>query len=141
MLKYSDESDLGSEFNGFLFSGEGDEGFLGSVWSDEGIDSLDLDIESVLESFLNLVFVSSQFDDEYKSILVFHQFRSGLSNKRILDDRVRIVCSSLSVRMLQILSSSLLCEGGWSSESGLSPDFGSLLLMGSFLDVCSSFIC
>ena len=138
---YSDESDLGSKFNGLLFSGEGNESFLGSIWSDKSINSLNFDIESVLEGLLDLVFIGSQSDDENEGILVFHQFGGGFSDERVLDDGVFVVGSGLDVRMSQNLGVSLLLEGSWSSESGLSPDFGSLLLVGSLLDVSSSFIC
>ena len=137
----SHNSNLVSNVKSVLLSWENDVGFLESVWSDQGVDWLDLDVIKILTSFLDHWLVSSAVNDENQGVVVFNGLDCAFSGEWVLNDGILIPGLFLLYDLSLILGSSGFLKGLGSSECDWAPDFVFSLTVSSLLDCLCCLLC
>lgn len=110
-----------------MVSGQSDVSLLGTVWSDQSVNLLNVNLVQLLDSSLDLVLVSLQADLENQGVTVLNLLNSSLRGNWGLNDLVGV--HSVVVRnglsgVERVLSQ---LQGLWQSEGRRSSDLNSLL--------------
>lgn len=128
-----------------MVSGQSNVSLLGTVWSDQSVNLLNVNLVQLLNSSLDLVLVSLQANLEYQGVTVLDLLDSGLGGNWRLNDLVGVhsvvVWNGLS-GVSWVLSQ---LQGLWQSEGGRSSDLLGLLRVGTlqsrFLSSSSLSVC
>ena len=88
--RLSHNSDFVGNVKSVLFGGDNDVSLLESIWSDESVNSGNLDIVEFLAGLLNHGLVGSSVNDEHQCVVVFDGLDGALSGEGVLDDGVLV---------------------------------------------------
>ena len=133
----SHNSNLVGNVKSVLVRGEDNISFFKSVWSDQRVDSFDLDSVELLARFLDHWLVGSSIHNENQCVVVFNRLDGALSAQWVLDDSVLVPSLFFLDAFSLILGFPVQLEGDWSSESDLGPDSVLSLGVASLLDASS----
>jgi hypothetical protein len=132
----SHDSDLVGNIKGILVLRESNVGLLLTLWSNQSVNFLDLDVIKFRTSFLDHFLIGFLVDDENKSVAVFNGLDGGFTGQWVLDNSILIESNDWLNSFQDVLWRSLLLEASWSLEGGSVPNLGffggmSTLLNGS----------
>ena len=122
-LSLSHNSDLVSDIEGIMFRGNDDVCLFETVWSDECVNSADLDVIEFLASFLDHWLVGSSVNDEHQCIAVFNGLDGAFGTQRILNDGVLVPGLFLLNTLSRVLWFTSKSQSLWSSEGSVGPHF------------------
>lgn len=114
-----------------MVSSQSDVGLLGTVWSNQGVDLLNLDIVQLLNGSLDLVLVGLQGNLENQGVTVLDLLDGGLRGNWGLDDLVGIQSSVVRNGGSSVSWLSGQLQGVWKSEGGVGSHLGGLLGVGT----------
>ena len=114
-----------------MLGGESDEGLLGAVRSDQGVDGHDVDVVQLLDGLLDLVLVGLEGDLEDKDVAVLDLLHRGLGGDWLLDDLVGVQSVVVWDALGGVLWRSGKLQGLWKSEGGRGSGLEGLLTVGT----------
>ena len=132
----SHDSDLVGYIKSILVLRESNVGLLLTLWSNQSVNFLDLNLIKFSTSFLDHFLIGFLVNDENKSVAVFDGLDGGLTRQWVLDNSILIESNDWLNSFQDVLWRSLLLEASWSLEGGSVPNLGffggmSTLLNGS----------
>lgn len=114
-----------------MVSSQSNVGLLGTVWSDQGVDLLNVNLVQLLNGSLDLVLVGLQGNLENQGVTVLDLLDGGLRGNWGLDDLVGIQSSVVRNGSSGVLRLSGQLQGVWKSEGGVGSHLSGLLGVGT----------
>lgn len=128
-----------------MVSGQSDVSLLGTVWSDQSVDLLNVNLVQLLDSSLDLVLVSLQANLENQGVTVLNLLDGSLRGNWGLNDLVGVHSVVVWNGLSGVERSLWSLQGLWQSELGRSSDLDGLLRVGTlqsrFLSSSSLSVC
>jgi hypothetical protein len=118
-----DDSDLVGDVKSVVVTSQSDVSLLLAVWSDEAVYLCDFDIVELANSSTNVIFVSSNMNLEYQSVVVLDFLHRSFSGQRIFDDVERIHAISGWDCFSRVFGIAGQSQGSWSSETNGGTNF------------------
>lgn len=138
----SNVADSVGDVQSIVVSSQLDVSLLGTVWSDHGVDLLDVNLVQLLDGSLDLVLVRLQGHTEHQGVTVLDLLDGGLGGDRSLNDLVGVHSVKVRHRLSGVSWGLGQLQGSWQSEGGAGSHLDRLLrvgtLQGRFLSSSSS---
>lgn len=113
-----------------MVSSQSDVSLLGTVWSDQSVNVLNVNLVQLLDGLLDLMLVGLHTDLENQGVTILNLLDSGLSGDRGDDDLVGV--QSWGVRNSQgRFRVSAQLQGSWQLEGGVGSDLRQSLGVGT----------
>lgn len=110
-----------------MVSGQSDVSLLGTVWSDQSVNVLNIDFVQFLNSSLDLVLVSLNGDLQNQGVTVLNLLDGGLRGNWRLNNLVSVQSVVVWDRLSGVSWGSSQLQGLWQSEGGRGSDLNNLL--------------
>jgi hypothetical protein len=136
----SHDSDSGGNLEGFLVGGKSAVSLLLTIGSNEGVDSLDLDLVKLLAGSLDNGLLGASVNDEDEGVVVFDGLDGGFGAHGELDDGVGVEDNGVLGSDSKGNGGALLGLGDWATEGSVVPDLSLLGGVGTFLHGGGSFL-
>lgn len=114
-----------------MVSSQSDVSLLGTVWSDQSVNLLDVDLVQLLNGSLDLVLVSLDANLQNQGVSVLNLLDGGLGGKWGLDDLVGIQSVVVWDGLSGVSWRSGQLQSLWQSEGGVGSHLGDLLGVGT----------
>lgn len=122
-----DVTDSVGNIQSIVVSSQSDVSLLGTVWSDQSVNVLNVDFVQFLNSSLDLVLVGLDGNLQNQGVTVLNLLDGGLRGNWRLDDLVSVQSVVVWNRLSGVSWGSSQLQGLWQSEGGRGSDLNNLL--------------
>lgn len=137
----SHDTNLVGNIKGILLLGESNVGLLLSLWSDEGVNLVDLDLVKFGAASSDHFLVSFSVNHEDEGVAVFNVLNGTLGTEWVLDDGELVEGLGLLNCLKDVLWRSLLSKSLWHSEGGFVPNLSFSCGMSTLFNSGSGCLC
>lgn len=116
---------------GIVVSSQSDVSLLGTIWSDQGVDLLNVNLVQLLNGSLDLVLVGLDAHLQNQGVTVLNLLDGGLRGNWRLDDLVSVQSGVVWDGLSGVSWGSGQLQGLWQSEGSVGSNLGDLLGVGT----------